>query len=443
MTRLPDFPIPEEVTPADRVCVQFTIPNNVAYRQIVLGWMNQLCYSFNWQKDGTHNAVTCSNLFKQSRAEMIASLTEGCTGNDMYFRMRISPTDGCTSEAQYEPNGEWIPFMSQCCCDQNTPKEYRISPIDGTIEVSSDGGVTWEEDATSVYAMSVEPVPLAGVDGSVKRCEAANNVVDNLKDVQAGISAKLAQTYTLYDFAVAILVEIIAIVLAGLTGLALAPLVIALIPKIIETARAIFGLSQAAYDALFTEVGWTTVRCIAYCNVQNNGKFTAAGWAKTKSDLEAQLGSGATQAGANLAAMVDVWALTGLNHAAAIGAGTEGNCDDCPCGCDLSQWTVAIGTEISRDATSITIQSVVIDGSHVIALQGEGFCCTADSYTQSEQGSPVIQHNLCGETSGIFPAAMNHTGLFPTSLCIADIQIFGFQGADIGIVTINFSGDCV
>lgn len=397
MVDIQEWPIPDEVMPENRVCVSFTIPDNDTYRQIVVGWMNQLCYYYNWEKDEGHNAIICSNLFKQSRSELIQSLTEGCMGDDMYFRMRINPEDNCTSEAQYEPDGDWIPFMSQCCCGQNQPAQYQIDPLTGEINVSTDGGTTYDEYAESIYATAIEPAPLHGDDGDVKRCEAANNVVENLKDVQAGISANLALSYTLYDFAIAILVEIIALVLAGITGGALAVLVIPLIPKIIETARAIFGLSQAAYDALFTETVWTTVRCIAYCNVSANGKFSASAWATVKFELADQLGAGATQAGANLASMVDVWSLTGLNHAAAIGSGGEGNCDDCPCEC-VVKFEVITGeileTPYYEGYTSYLSAQGISGTDYAINIRtpGKDACCQVID----------VKYDLVGETGNGF-----------------------------------------
>lgn len=397
MVDIQEWPIPEEVVPETRVCVSFTIPDNDTYRQILLGWMNQLCYQYNWERDEGHNAVTCSNLFKQSRAEMIASLTEGCMGDDMYFRMRINPDDGCTSEAQYELGGDWIPFMNNCCCDQNQPAEYQINSETGEIEVSTDGGATFDEYAESIYATAITPAPLHGEDGDIKRCEAANNVVENLKDVQAGISEKLALTYTLYDFAIAILVEIVALVLAGITGGGAALLVVPLIPKIIETARAIFGLSQAAYDALFTESVWTAVRCIAYCNVSPNGKFTASAWATVKFELAQQLGSGATQAGANLAAMVDVWALTGLNNAAAIGSGGEGNCDDCVCECFVKFEIVTgslIETPYYEGYTSYLSAEGIPGTAYAVNIRtpGKDACCQVID----------VKYDLVGETGNTF-----------------------------------------
>lgn len=290
--------------------------------------------------------------------------------------------------------------MAECCEDKQ--RAYRINPDTGEIEVSYDGGVTYETAPGTIYSNAVEPAPLAGEDGDVKRCEAANNVVDNLKDVQSGISSKLELTYTLFDFAVTILVEIIAIVLAGITGGTLAALVVPLIPKIIEIARSIFGLSSAAYDGLFTEIVWTTVRCIAYCHVGENGKFTAQAWTAVKNDLKQQLGSGSTQAGANLAAMVDVWSLVGLNHAAAIGAGTEGNCDDCDCnGCDLTDWTVSAGTEISRTSTEIIAEAAEVspgDWSVQLTAATDNTCCCNMTYEILSGGVTitVVGYVPCG-----------------------------------------------
>jgi hypothetical protein len=176
-------------------------------------------------------------------------------------------------------------------------------------------------------------------------------------------------------------------------------LVVPLIPKIIETARAIFGLSAEDYEALFTETVWTTTRCILYCHVGANGKFNAAGWSSVKSDLKIQLGSGATQAGSNLAAMVDVWALTGLNHAAAFGAGSEGNCDDCPCStCDWSMWEQWVnGVILSQDHSHITIQAVLVSGSWNAGVRNVNIhaCCCQVVY-----GIPEGQHI---NTSGYIP----------------------------------------
>lgn len=272
--------------------------------------------------------------------------------------------------------------VNDCCDDKD--RRYRINSETGVIDVSMDGGEVWDEAPGTIYSGAVTPVPLPGLDGDVKRCEAANNVVDNLKDVQAGIATKIGLGEDLFDLCVEILIEIVALILAGVVGASLATLVLPLIPKILEVARGITGLSEAGYNALFTEAVWTTTRCIMFCHVGANGKFTAAAWSAVKVDLKNQLGAGATQAGANLAAMVDVWALPGLNHAAQIGAGTEGNCDDCDCaGCDLSGWVVSAGTELSRTTHSITAEASEVspgDWSVQLTSTDPDTCCCNMTY---------------------------------------------------------------
>ena len=304
--------------------------------------------------------------------------------------------------------------MTACCEDRL--RQYRTNPETGEIDVTYDGGETYEPAPDTIYSNAVTPAPLAGEDGDVKRCEAANNIVENLKDVQAGISSKLELTYTLFDLCVTVLVEIIAIVLVGLATATLIALVIPLIPKVIEIVRQLTGLSQAAYNSLFSENVWTTVRCIAYCHVQANGKFTPSGWQAVKSDMKAQLGSGSTTAGANLASMVDVWALVGLNHAAAIGSGAEGNCDDCPCeSCDLSLWdTYHVGGEhgvilLQTEDEFIITASLLPNNVYyaIIVSPDNNICCELNGLPGTyvgeiwtvDEAPPVIEkyYNGCGE----------------------------------------------
>lgn len=283
--------------------------------------------------------------------------------------------------------------MTECC--EPALKQYRIDPETGELQQSLDGGETWENVPGSIYSAAIEPRPLSGEDGNNKKCEAANNAVDALKDVKTGIASKLELTYTFYDFLIAILVEIVALVLAGITGGTLVGLVVPLIPKIIELGRGIFGLTTADYNAMFTEEVWTTARCIMYCRIGANGKFDAAGWNLVKADLEDQLGSGATQAGANLAAMVDVWALKGLNHAAAIGAGTSGNCDDCDCpGCQATDWLwdeTAFGApagDFTRDNDTgvVSGSSVPLIGTNYFGVSVAD-CCSVSLTTDIPDGT--------------------------------------------------------
>jgi hypothetical protein len=338
MTRKPDFPIPTEVTPENRVCVQFTIPDNEAYRQIVLGWMNQLCYAFNWQRDETHNAVTCSNLFKQSRAEMIASLTAGCIGDDMYFRMRINPDDNCTSEAQYEVDGDWIPFMSQnCCCDQTTiTPQYQVNPTTFQLEESTDGGDTWHLDPKSPIAnLPEQPAPItAGVMND--KCDAASNGKQHIEDLIAACHEYLTTAESVFDLAVGVCTALLTLIVAFLSGGTLAAAAAALAGAIWGAAHAAFELGVTAFDAYWTTDEKDKILCALYCYMSDDGSFNASQYQAFLSGWK-QLAT--PSVAFNLVYQsVAAAGRTGLNNMCSYGETAAGDCGACDCPECLQLW---------------------------------------------------------------------------------------------------------
>jgi len=201
-----------------------------------------------------------------------------------------------------------------CGDDNQTEVLRRVNPVTGYPETSTDGGVTWENDPQSIYSQATEAAPLRILDTATARCEMANNVVQNLQDLQAKYSSMIGTLGDLIDLAVALLVEAVTLLLAPLAAIAIIPLVIALIPKIIDTARFLLGATQEQYDDLFTNAVWNRVLCIVYCHAPDDGKFTEAHWLAIRSEILGALGTANNQAGSNIAAMIDVWGVVGLNN---------------------------------------------------------------------------------------------------------------------------------
>lgn len=225
--------------------------------------------------------------------------------------------------------------LAMACCgdDSQVVKIHRINPVTGEIEVSSDDGGTWSTDPQSPYTQAIQQRPLSGTDGDIKRCEAANNVVENMKDLQAQYSNMIDTVTNIQDLLIEMIIAAAGMLFLPLAGALLLDALLPLAGKLIDLGRHLLGLDSAGYDAIFTEGNWTIATCILYCNVQSNGKFTQSGWSLSIAQLKSQLGSSFNDAGANMASMIDFWGLVGLNNAASIGAGAEGNCDDCECDC--------------------------------------------------------------------------------------------------------------
>jgi len=266
---------------------------------------------------------------------------------------------------------ELMEVLAMACCGDEAQVEVirRVNPITGYPEVSSDNGVTWQDDPESIYSQATEAAPLMILDTNTGRCEMANNVVNNLKDLQASYSSKIGQIDVVFDLVVELLVEAILMLLAPVVAAALLPLVVALIPKMIEVARALTQTDKASYDALFTNAVWDSVLCTIYCHAPDDGKFTQSQWLAIISEIRSQLGSGAQTAGANIAAMIDVWGVIGLTNASRLGSGGEGNCDDCNCS---DEWWYEF--DFTQSAYNTVWQPYTGSDGHYVA--GEGYAPT-------------------------------------------------------------------
>jgi hypothetical protein len=442
MVDIQEWPIPQEVTPANRVCVSFTIPDNDTYRQIVLGWMNQLCYYYNWEKDTGHNAIICSNLFKQSRLEMIQSLTEGCMGDDMYFRMRINPDDQCTSEAQYEPEGDWIPFMSQCCCDGSTQViEHRVSPTTGQLEISTDGGITWIPDPESPINTTVTEWPAPVTSGvSATKCDAATNGKQHIEDLIAGSSEWLETAGTILELAVGVCTALLVLIAAGSVG-TLAPAAAALATAIWAAAAAALEIGKTAFDAYWDSVERDKITCALFCTIGDDGSFTEAQYNAFLSKWTAD----ATPSPAfNLVlSTLKAGGRKGLNNLCSYGSAAEADCSDCNCGnCDFSAWEQWVnGVVLEQDETHIVIQAVFNGTSWNAGIRNvniDACCCNVQIVAGEGELVNTIGYVPCGLTNDDQSnMSFTYVGQLANAFALAATAAFTVN------ITGNSEGDCV
>src|ERR1044072_1579576 len=251
------------------------------------------------------------------------------------------------------------------CGDSTTTILHRVDPVTGYPEQSSDGGETWINDPDSIYSQAVKVPPKPILDTSTSRCEAANNVVENLMTLQEKYSGHIGEINNLIDLAITLLVDAVILLLTGLIGAPLVALVSPLIPKILDVARDLLNTTQEDYDALFTIPVWNATRCIVYCNTADDGVYTQAEWLTIINQLKGQLGAGAQTAGANLASMVNVWGIVGLQNASRLGSGAEGNCDDCACS---DEWWFEF--DFTDSAYNLVWHPFATNQGHYVANEG-------------------------------------------------------------------------
>lgn len=297
--------------------------------------------------------------------------------------------------------------MSNCCPEPLT----RITE-DGVLQVSYDGGMTWQ-DATTEDPRNTAPQlpPLSGANGSVKRCNAANNVLGQFKDGIQTFEGYFDTTGTLIGFVTAVAGFIAAVIFAPLA----VPIIVG---AIIALMSAVWGAGKVAYSGAFNDTVYGDLLCILYCHVQNDGTFTSEGFAAIRADINSHFDSIARDA---FNALLSGVSLAGLNNLAKIPTGSSASCDSCECDdeCNLLSWSIygeagtidAVETDEETGEDYILATSVLssLTGSQTVGLTtgDEMKCCYID---HTEPGGNMAWVE-CGETIPEVGGSFPHGGL--------------------------------
>lgn len=337
-----NFPIPDELTP-DTICFQIELPNTPQWKAVFMGLLAQPTYWFNWQRDEAHSGKIVSD----------------------YWTKLFDQID----------------WSGMSCCPQPTNSRFTA---DGVYQTSFDNGATWQDDPDrDPRYTSPSPPPIPGTDGDDKRCQAANNVVQQLKDAQAGYSGSMTGVTT---------VLALAALLAGLAVLVFltAGLGTFLIGAFFELASFLLGTTSSAYDALFTSDVWSYCLCKFYCAAASDGTFTQENFSDISADFDTHFTDGVAL---TLVSTLIAWQLPGLNNAAKVPSTAGLDCSGCDCvvhTCNIDNWSVAFGTEISRTATTISVLSALAgDGlQHIQLVSSDNLGgCQLGNVTWSHWGS--------------------------------------------------------
>jgi len=271
--RRPPWHIPDVINPPKRRCIQIEIPDDQQHISIFWGVLRSLSDWQRWERD------------EEKRGTLVAQVWR---------------------EVVYA-----IDWSNMSCCPKPTNQRYNEN---GELEVSYDGGLTWDVDHTIDDRFSGIVAPaLAGADSSEKRCIGATSA-------QAYVEANLIDDLTegeTYAEINAALVAIAAVL--GLTGIGL---------LLAAAAAAIFLAGVAAVQAAFTSEVWADFRCILYCNSNNDASFTPAQWENVKAQILVKF-SGVVSA--ILYNWVNGVGPVGLTNSARSGFAASGDCSLCEC----------------------------------------------------------------------------------------------------------------
>lgn len=304
--------------------------------------------------------------------------------------------DGTKTEvedARHQVNEIMACFMKgneMCCCGDSTPAQpilHRVT-VDGRLEVSYDGGLTWEPDPEDerLTAPALPPPVTSGE--SATKCDAATNGLEHLKDYVAAVSEQLAVAgvATTIAGAIATFICVSVLLIAPETFPAIYPLLVA-------AATAAFSVGQSAFDAAFTNTVWDDMLCILYCHIEDDGHFTEGGFSAVLADIPVKI----TDSIANyqLREIIKGMGIEGLNNICSYGNAALSDCSACDCACS-NNFTAAQGTPLETPYyEGYTSYQSVFNGevnAIVITTAAESVCCQVLD----------VKFDLVGETGNAF-----------------------------------------
>lgn len=308
--------------------------------------------------------------------------------------------------------------MSNPCCDGSdlTIVVMNRITLDGRLEISIDGGQTWTSDPNDPAntVVTYPPPVTAGV--SLTKCDAASNGKQHIEDLIAGIHENLVQGGTAFDIGIAIALVVVGILLTVLGSPEAIPAAEKILLGIFGAVQAVITVGVEAFDAYWDSDARDKILCALYCNIQDDGTFTSDGYFRFLSQMKTtEVASPALDI---VMTSIKAVGLPGLNKFCAYGSSADADCSSCDCNCNIDNWhvqTLLGGTEVSRDASSITVDSVLATvGQWQAAIRADEIheCCFLDSVEVTGTGNAIWCHNLCGEV--IDEAAYKHCGLIPT-----------------------------
>jgi hypothetical protein len=265
------------------------------------------------------------------------------------------------------------------CCDDNMPIQYRYS-IEGVLQRSLNGGTTWvdaPEYDPRVY--SSQYPPLAGADGTDKKCAAATGAALLIKE-QVGDQLADSMSRNVLNQLITDWVK---------TYLQTSNPFIALVTVI---SNLIFSLVIATLRPALTSGVYDQLKCILYCNIGDDATVSDAQWSQIRADILSDITG---IAGIFLEHLIYLLGTMGTTNMLRAGGASSGDCSACSCGggtCALD-FNVDEGTLVSNDGYYVVIDAAWNGTKYVASVTRNDFgvCCTYLNFETLSGGQNEFQ----------------------------------------------------
>lgn len=334
--------LPDTLDPDKYLCVCVPVPSERGHIRAFLGQLDELGHWWNWERDGAHSGTIAAHVWR----------------NIVDF---VRDNIDCAEE---------VKGVSGCCCGEQTNVQQRFNTDTGVLEVSYDGGMTWETappEQDPRNAVLVYPDTLPEGTDPVKKCAAANSItkliMNQYQEQYDELNAD-AQRADLVAIILGLLMLIGILATGGLLnilGLALAVLVA--------------NYDAATFAGFFTETFWHDITCAFYRNVANDGSFSQTSFHQVITDITMDYPIN-DMPGKWIYNLLQMMGAAGLSNASQLGldAGLSCDCDNCL----FSDWFVSVGTLVSQSDTEIVGDAADgLDGHFYLTFNSPSWstCC--------------------------------------------------------------------
>jgi len=219
-------------------------------------------------------------------------------------------------------------------CGCKSPTDRRIG-ANGHIEQSFDNGATWETDRDDGRFNAPIFPPLVGPPIGTMRCAGAKSGTE----VQRILIDRIKNDSDVWNTVLSIIAAIVSF-LAGFMGPVAAPVAVV----ITALAYVMWLLTQAAFQAENWDASLEIYKCILYCRMSGDVKFTETAWNNVKADIVEKMSGFSETFFWNT---VQGLGPAGLTNTCRVFPGLAGDCD---CACDCS--AVTLGETFGKNLLS-------------------------------------------------------------------------------------------
>lgn len=321
-------------------------------------------------------SIECTYCLTDKQAELLRGLLLPVGWATRWWSDSDADIDPDTVEAFRD---DLIRRLMMGCCGDEVPVQYRYTS-DGVLQKSDDGGATWTDaPAYDPRQNSPQFPPVAGEDGSDKKCVAAAGAAALIK---AQVGDQLTDGMSRYTLGQLITDWTGTVINSG--GNIFQALVTV-------ATNQIFALVIATLRPALTDTVYHLLQCVFFCNMADDASVNDAQWSQIRSDITDQIGGIAGVFLEHLVYLLGAGGLTNLLRAGGATTGDCSDCDECAEGCDMDNWAMTVyggnnvGTLIGRGVHYIDVQTENVPGFGgalfaQITTPDLNTCCVYDGY---------------------------------------------------------------